>query len=52
MSWFKTGYEAADHAYDDVGDSQGPRRVWMPPETTNRYIFLDDEPFEQSGLTE
>lgn len=43
-SWFKTGYEAVNHAYDDL-PNRGPRRVWMPPETTNRFLFLDDQPF-------
>lgn len=43
MSWFKTGYESADTAYDDL-PSSGPRRVWMPPEVTNRYLFLENEP--------
>ena len=45
MSWFQAGYEAADHAYDEINDSKGPRRAWMPPEVTNRYLFLEDEPF-------
>jgi len=44
VSWFKTGYEATEHAYDDLPD-QGPRRVWMPAEATNQFLFLDDEPF-------
>jgi hypothetical protein len=44
MSWFKTGYDAADTAYDDLPD-RGPRRVWMPADATNRFLFLDDEPF-------
>jgi len=43
MSWFKTGYEAADHAYDDLPRS-GPRRVWLPEETTGRFLFLEDDP--------
>lgn len=43
MSWFKTGYESTKTAYDDL-PSSGPRRVWMPPETTNRFLFLDNDP--------
>lgn len=47
MSWFKTGYEATKDAYDydGGGGNQGPRRHWQPPETTQRALFLDDDPF-------
>lgn len=45
MSWFKTGYEATKEAYDYGGDERGPRRHWQPPETTQRMLFLDDDPF-------
>lgn len=45
MSFFKTGYESMDSAWDDVpGKSGGPRRVWMPPQSTQRHLFLDDDP--------
>jgi hypothetical protein len=43
MSWFKTGYESTETAYDDL-PSSGPSRVWMPEDTTRRFLFLDDEP--------
>ena len=43
MSWFQTGYEAADTAYDDLPGS-GPSRVWMPAETTKRFLFLENDP--------
>jgi hypothetical protein len=45
MSWFKTGYESAKEAYEDFGDGDQLRRHWQPPETTNRLLFLEDDPF-------
>lgn len=42
MSWFSTGYDATETAYD--GLSSGPSRVWMPPETTRQFLFLEDDP--------
>jgi len=43
MGWFKTGYGSIDTAYEHV-PKKGPRRVWIPPEQTRRYLFLDEEP--------
>jgi len=43
VSWFKTGYEATDHAYDDV-PSKGPSRFWVNVDQTERVIILDDDP--------
>jgi len=44
MSWFKTGYESTKTAWDDVNEMSGPRRVWMPADVTNRFLFLEDDP--------
>lgn len=46
MSWFKTGFESSKDAWDFNADggSRGPRRHWQPPETTNRMLFLEDDP--------
>lgn len=46
MNWMGTGWGSMDKAWDKVpgkGD-RGPQRVWMPPETTQRHLFLDDDP--------
>jgi len=43
MSWFKTGYESTKTAWDGINDFS-IRRVWMPPEVTNRFLFLEDDP--------
>ena len=47
MSWFQTGYDGLDEKaeekpWTDKGDRQ--RRVWMPSGTTQRHLFLDDDP--------
>ena len=47
MSWFKTGFAATEEAWDfnaDGGSGGGPRRHWQPAGTTNRLLFLDDDP--------
>ena len=48
MSWAKTGWGGVDEAEQQAQDAAkewGPRRFWMPPETSKRIMFLDDEPF-------
>jgi len=49
--WFQTGYESATDAYESAGGDDAAftkretRRHWQPPNTTNRLLFLDDDPF-------
>lgn len=43
--WMNTGWDALDTAWDNVfPSSKMPRRVWMPPGATQRFMFLDDTP--------
>lgn len=45
MSWFGQGFSSMENAYDNVpGKESGPKRVWIPPEQTKQFIFLDDDP--------
>ncbi len=44
MSWFNTGYDAAKEEAKKSGEGNGPRRVWMKPQSTMRAIFLEDDP--------
>lgn len=48
MSWAKTGWDGVDEAEQQAQEAAkewGPRRFWMPPETSKRIMFLDDDPF-------
>ena len=48
MSWAKTGWGGLDEAEKQVQEAareRGPRRFWMPAETSKRILFLDDQPF-------
>lgn len=50
MNWFSTGWDGLDEAaaekpWDDKGGG-GPRRVWMPPQATQRHIFIDSMPMK------
>jgi len=44
MSWMGTGYSGLDKVYEEMGGKGGPRRVWVPPGKTTRFMFLDDDP--------
>lgn len=44
MSWMGTGYDGLDKVYEEMGGKGGPRRVWIPPLKTARFMFLDDMP--------
>lgn len=52
MGWAKQGWDtgSAEKEADKQHASKGARRFWMPADTTKRILFLDDEPFEQSGV--
>jgi hypothetical protein len=43
-NWMGTGYDGLDKVYEEMGGKSGPRRVWIRPNTTARYMFLDDLP--------
>ena len=45
-SWMGTGYDEIEKAWENAGGTgpKGPRRVWMKPDTTCRFMFLDDDP--------
>lgn len=56
MSWFNTGYDAAKEESKKGWESNGPQRIWLPPQETVRGMFLDDDPcsfwehgFKQNG---
>ena len=46
MSWFSTGYESAQTAFDESprGGSGKSERVYLRADTTKRFLFLDDDP--------
>lgn len=46
MSWMGTGYDGIENAWDNLPGRSGggPRRVWLKPGTTNRFMFMDDDP--------
>lgn len=48
MGWFSTGWDDLDEKAEekpwDDSKSKGPQRTWMPPQQTQRHIFVDDIP--------
>lgn len=44
-SWYDTGYDGMRKEQDRIDQMSGPRRMWMPPDTSKEIVFLDDDPF-------
>ncbi len=46
MSWFSTGYESAQEAYNETPKSSSGKndRVYLKADQTRRFLFLDDDP--------
>lgn len=44
MSWMGTGYDGIEKAWENMGGRGGQRRVWLPPNKSARFMFLDDDP--------
>jgi hypothetical protein len=50
-SWYETGYDGTAREDERISQMSGPRRFWLPKGAERDIVFVDDEPFEQSGLT-
>ena len=47
--WYETGYTGVRREEDRIASQQGPRRLYMKANESHQIVFVDDNPFVQSG---
>lgn len=51
-SWYDTGFGGIDNELKRQEELYGPKRFWVPKGKTSNAVWVSDDPFGKSGLTE